>query len=405
MKLNKIEVLVFFSILYMASVVSLFAAVSSVPDLYEEDRARVSRIEGLREDDPVNVLSIDGGGVRGIIPAVFLQKLEKETGKKVHELFDLTAGTSTGAILSLGLNTEKIGGGFRSSTDMVRIYKQLSKEIFPPTKIYLKPIYFLPSSLWWGSEYSEKPLERELNNTFGDIELRSLIVPTVVTSVNLQDNTLKLFRSYRATWKDEENFFVRDVARATSAAPTFFPMKKIRHVVDNKVPRARAPRVECPDIKKELSLVDGGMAANNPSIIALSEAYNLFGKRPVNLISLSTGNKATNHHKPREYAYVRRAKPTIETLFDSQSDTVHSTLDNLSQSGSIGLKYIRIKMPLEETYMDMDNAHNVDILSDEADKWFSPAGAGDGLSNLDYVTKTLTDTLSLRSSGAVATRV
>ena len=344
------------------------------PD-YENDRKFIKKID----EGPVNVLSIDGGGVRGIIPAAFLEKLEQKTQRPVSELFDLTVGTSTGAILSLGLTTPKSGtlNEFRTANEMVDIYKQLSSEIFPSYRFgtYYAGLW-IPSLFWWGSEYSEKPLENKLSSVLGsETKLSSLPVPTAVTSVDVEHNTVKLFRSYRANWKDGEDFYIKDVARATSAAPTFFPMKKVNPV--NK--------------KDTISLVDGGLAANNPSIIALSEAYNLFGKRQVNLISLGTGNSGTVHQTV-EVSYVRRANPTIGMLFDAQSHTVDRTLDDLSQSIP-EIKYCRVQITLEENLMSMDCASNVERIYSRAKHCFE----NDAKSKIEDISNILVGTLNSRN--------
>ena len=97
------------------------------PD-YINDRKHVKQIN---ENSAVNVLSIDGGGVRGIIPARVLEQLESKTGRPINELFDLIVGTSTGAILSLGLSTPNGNNTIRTSYEMANIYKDLAKDIFP----------------------------------------------------------------------------------------------------------------------------------------------------------------------------------------------------------------------------------------------------------------------------------
>lgn len=344
----------------------------SIKKDFEIDREKISNFMITRKIDvnnsPVNILSIDGGGVRGIIPAVFLQRLQTrldehfgvEKNNRVHsvrDLFDMTVGTSTGAILSLGLTTERSQPvrSFRGIEDMVELYRTLSAEIFPPTNPWLKPLYFLPSNFWWGSEYSEEPLENRLKTELEDMQLQYLTIPSVVTSVNANDNSLKLFRSYRAIWRPEENFLVRDIVRSTTAAPTYFPMKKISPIGNNN---------------KVFSLVDGGMAANNPSLIALAEAYNLFGSNRINLISLGTGNSVGSFNfEPKEVAYVRRANPTIQMLFSAQSSTTHQTISNLSQAAK-QINYQRVQVTLPDNLMAMDCASNIESLINFSDTAF-----------------------------------
>src|SRR5512143_3334889 len=83
--------------------------------------------------DWFRVLSIDGGGIRGIIPAMVLDMMEQETGKSTWELFDLIAGTATGGILSMGLTRPGDGGGaMYSAAQLVELYEQHGKRIFTP---------------------------------------------------------------------------------------------------------------------------------------------------------------------------------------------------------------------------------------------------------------------------------
>jgi len=77
--------------------------------------------------------------------------------------------------------------------------------------------------VWWGSEYSPDPLMLKLKELMGDTPISSARIPIVITSVNSEKNKLRLFGSYRAQSDPQENFLMRDVARATSAVPTYFP--------------------------------------------------------------------------------------------------------------------------------------------------------------------------------------
>lgn len=115
-------------------------------DDYIKDRRKIV----TNFDGPVNILSIDGGGIRGIIPAVFLEKLEAEVKCNTKNIFDLTVGTSTGAILSLGLTTEdpEHKSQYRTAKEMIGIYEDLSRVIFPQTSWWQKPLYAIPSTFW-----------------------------------------------------------------------------------------------------------------------------------------------------------------------------------------------------------------------------------------------------------------
>jgi predicted acylesterase/phospholipase RssA len=330
---------------------------------YQRDRkvmVKFMEIRNIKGNMPINVLAIDGGGVRGGVPGEFLKKVEEETGHSVHELFDLVVGTSTGAILSLGLVTpikdnaeEDASPKFRTAREMVEIYKKLAEKIFPSPG-WFQPLLAIPATFWWGSQYPAEPLEEELEVIFGNKALSELPIPTVLTGVSAVDDSPHLFRSYRAVWDETQNFFLKDVTRASSAAPAILPMKHMKPVNGNG---------------PTMSFIDGGLAANNPSGVALSEAYNLFGPRPVNLISLGTGSAATVR-EPKEVAYVNRAAPTIITLFAAQSHLAHQTIEGLDHSLGALITYHRVQITLPESLMPMDCAANVEALCSTAARCF-----------------------------------
>ena len=320
-----------------------------IDNVTERDREETYHLFPWYRDhhrEPINVLSIDGGGIRGIIPAVFLEQLEHDIGTPICEIFDLVAGTSTGAILSMGLLTPMGDTNrHRSAREMVGIYKTLSATIFPPKS---NGIFSGFTDLFSRYKYDPIPLENSLVNYFGNQRLSDVVVPTVITSVDANFNNIRLFRNYRSMWNRHENFFVRDVLRSTSAAPTYFPMSTIYSTGPNR---------------QQFQLVDGGMAANNPSVIALAEAYRIFGTtRRINLISLGTGKEAQIIN-PIENMYIYRAKPTIDMMFSAQSNATDQVIDDLSEDARRGITYHRFELPIPQNLTPMDLACNVENLS------------------------------------------
>lgn len=303
------------------------------PD-WERDRQAIEdfkKARGIGENSPINVLAIDGGGVRGVIPSEMIAKIEQIAGCRIFELVDLIVATSTGGIISLGLDT-------LAADDVIVMYKELAKKIFP------EPGWF--DSLWWTYKYSEVPLEEQLNVVFGNKELKDLSIPTVITSVDAEYNHPYYFRSYRAAWDPSQNYFVKDAARATSAAPTYFSMKE-------------ATPVNGKDSKK---LVDGGVAANNPAHVALGEAYKIFGVRPVNLISLGTGTSCAVH-EARDVGYIKRVFSLMEMLFDVQLSLPDQLIGGLDDALGDHLTYRRLQISLPDRLIPMDCASNVEELS------------------------------------------
>src|SRR6476646_6047412 len=84
----------------------------------------------------IKVLAIDGGGIRGVIPAMLLTEIEKRTGRAIAELFDVIAGTSTGGILALGLTKHNSSGKpAYSAADLVHLYEAEGQKIFPKSSL------------------------------------------------------------------------------------------------------------------------------------------------------------------------------------------------------------------------------------------------------------------------------
>ena len=197
----------------------------------------------------VRILSIDGGGIRGLIPALVLQEIErrlKEAGKAhaFASIFDLIAGTSSGALIALGLALPKARASSSevqkkgimrepalSMNDIVDFYARRGQEIFPPSL----GRRLRTTVQAFRHKYDGIGFERVLADTFGDAMLGDALTNLLITSFDsntLQPHYLKS-RPYRPEWKDDSNYYMRDAARASSAAPTFFSPAQIAPVPDN----------------------------------------------------------------------------------------------------------------------------------------------------------------------------
>lgn len=220
----------------------------------------------------LRILSINGGGVKGIVPAAILDSISQNTGKQIPELFDFIIGTSIGGILAAAYATPN--NTVSDSREYVKfdsgqvldILKDNAKSIFPPDKARS-----FPASLFY-SKYPRESLDVLLEESFNvdgaNLRLIDTLVPVAVTSQNTVSDEPQIWWSCSKTFS---TYFLKDVTGATSAAPTFFPPKFIR--VQNQT-QARAAncaefnlvsyREEC-----EYKAVDGGLFANSPAILSL----------------------------------------------------------------------------------------------------------------------------------------
>lgn len=268
-------------------------------------------------------LSIDGGGMRGIIPALFLQKIEEETRKRIYELVDFVGGTSIGGILALGLTAPKPNAHEPfSATELVSIFRDRGTRIFPYNSFRgLKQIFT--------NVYRAEGIETVLQGYFGlQHTLRDVRKPVLVTALTTSKTSF-VFESSKARLNPMHNFFLKDVARATSAAPTFFPAAKIRSV----------------DGINGHELVDGGVWCNNPSrlvhdalLVDLKERYGPLAQRTA-IVSLGTG-ESPSECLPAN-AGLCHAGPIVDAMMDSHSHGINQTMQVL-----LGERFYRVQPAL-----------------------------------------------------------
>lgn len=203
------------------------------------------------------ILSIDGGGIKGVFPAAFLATLEDAIGDRIVNYFDLIVGTSTGGIIALGL-----GLGL-SAAEILAFYEQYGPEIFKQYGVLSRLKH------WVFAKYASEPLKNALECTFGDRTLGESKTRLVIPSLNLDTGEAYLYKTAHHP-RLERDYKERavTVALATSAAPTYFPT----HRANGRV-----------------ALVDGGLWANNPTAVGVIEAIATLNWHPKSLRILSLG--------------------------------------------------------------------------------------------------------------------
>jgi uncharacterized protein len=218
---------------------------------------------------PFKILSLDGGGIRGIYTACLLHKIESElcNGSTIGDFFDLVAGTSTGGIIAVGI-------GFSLPTEkIVDLYLRDGGKIFPQKR-------FEQSQKWWSkyfrdaflTKYDHTPLETALFEVFGKQTLGQSKSRLVIPSCMVPKSEIAVFKTdHHEDYKRDHTMAAWEVCRATSAAPTFFA----GHERNGRM------------------FVDGGLWANNPIMVAATEALSCFEIEPsqIQILSIGTGNK------------------------------------------------------------------------------------------------------------------
>ncbi len=266
-------------------------------------------------DGDFRILALDGGGIRGIFTASFLATLEDLSRGRIADHFDLIVGTSTGGIIGLAL-----AFGIPAK-EILDLYVGRGRQIFSrPRKLgmLLRP------------KYESGPLARILREVFGERIINDVLTPVCVTSYELTD-------SYPRIWKDDhaedsldggENLAWK-IALATSSAPIYFP----------------GTTVVTGD-----SHVDGGLFANNPALVGLTEAVKYF-RRPldrIRILSVGAGERAERIPGARASRMgVWHWKTAMyEHMLIAQARIVHEIARRLLAPG----QYDRVNVPLEQPY-------------------------------------------------------
>jgi uncharacterized protein len=267
------------------------------------------------------VLSIDGGGVRGILPAVFLRAFEEYTGKNTSDLFDLAVGTSTGGIIALALTHSRRA---LTAHEMLDVYLSHSGKIFGSPRTALM--------FGFGPRYSNHGLREFGSLLFGEGRLAEAKIPTAVTAYDIVEHRPRVLKSWRAAEDERRDCYLWEAALATSAAPTYFPAVKIG----------------------ERTLIDGGVFANNPSAIALAEARIMWPDDDVLLVSLGTGISTKLGHLPDDvnsWGKVKWVEPLIDCMFDGSSDSI----DYIARALLGSSRYYRFQINMHPELSSMDN--------------------------------------------------
>lgn len=273
---------------------------------------------------PIRVLCVDGGGIRGVIPCKVLEFIEAYTGKRIYELFDLVAGTSTGALLACGLTMPAP----KTAAQMRDIYLKQGNRIF--SRSWSESIWKLGGLT--GPKYGAEGIDAVLREEFGDVRLTECLIPTMATAYEVQVRKPVFFTS----WANGYNL-IRDVCRASSAGPTFFPPASF-----GEVPLP-------PGL-----YIDGGTVCNNPAIVALTEASKFYGVERSQILMLSLGTGADEQALGPEvmkWGQLTWVRPLISILMDGVSTlNAHIMSEVLPKEN-----YLRLQAVVSGSMGDMDN--------------------------------------------------
>lgn len=282
------------------------------------------------------ILSIDGGGIRGIIPAAYLAEIEKRTGKPICTLFDLIAGTSTGGILAAALTVpDSRGRPKNSAKDVYDAYIKNGAEVFRKRFLYkLRTLNGLA-----GPSYSPQALKRMLTEFLGNARLHMTLTDVLITSYDMSSSTPWFFKSAfaRKNRAPADDPLLKHAVLATAAAPTFFPPVTIEG--------------HC--------LIDGGVFASNPALCAYAEVKKMYpSEKDILIVSLGTGVENNNRtcRQIDRWGIMSWAVPITGIMLNSSSATVDYQLRALAGTQN----YTRFQVKLKND-AGMDDASEKNI--------------------------------------------
>lgn len=359
----------------------------------------------------VVILTVDGGGIKGIIPAYFLNELESRLNKSCYELFDMIGGTSTGGIIATGLTSPINGNKPFTAQEVLNIYQNDGSKIFVPQESLIPDCY----AQYYGDDGNGNGIEPYLQQQFGmgtlsaaqanmkTLNGRTKHVFTTSYTINSSGNTIpnpvlgQDYGPYLFNWMDATNAAVDDykvweAARATSAAPTYFP---VGNVGGGQNSNSNA---------QERWVLDGGVMSNNPAIWAVTEAFRTglaTSLSDIVLISLGTGTYAcgaglvTAHQGDPDpdngnWGYMPWITSDLEDL--SGNDNGRGAVVNIITESvqlvsgqqlqaltASGLTYYRLEPPIiqGQTHMDNIDPGNIDSLIATASEYLIDNGTGE----------------------------
>lgn len=282
----------------------------------------------------MRILSVDGGGIRGIISIMILEDIEDRTGKAIHELFDLFCGTSTGGIITAALTASSDGvEPLFSSSDLFDFYTNSMSTIFIQKYKNLRMIKKI-----FGPEFSKQIMIDVLSESFGHLKMGDTLKPLIMPAYDIFNDTPIFFKSRYSKASLSLNAYIKDAVISTSSAPTYFKPHTFEH--DNKI----------------VSCIDGGVFVNNPAMSGIAEACKHYNAKVGDITLLSLGNGFTKRRvlplEANNWGVVKWLRPVVRYMVHGNMETVDYETDSLLRKEN----YLRINPQLDKKYSEMSDA-------------------------------------------------
>ncbi|XP_062102056.1 patatin-like protein 3 [Humulus lupulus] len=325
----------------------------------------------------ITILSIDGGGIRGIIPGVILSHLESQLqlvddnkDARLADYFDVIAGTSTGGLITGMLSAPNANNRpLFAAKDVVPFYLDHSPKIFPQTRGIFADTVNLVKALA-GPKYDGKYLHNLISKNLGGVKLHQALTNVVIPTFDINKLQPVIFSSYQITTSRVLDAPLSDICIGTSAAPTFLPA----HLFTNKDNESGTT--------EQFNLIDGGIAVNNPALVAISEvSRQIIRKNPdfnpdkpmdynrFLVVSIGTGSKRSEQKYDAKMAskwgiiswiFNNGSTPILDFYSEASADMIHYHNSVVFQAFRSEDSYLRID---DDTLKG--DAASVDVATEE----------------------------------------
>jgi uncharacterized protein len=280
-------------------------------------------------NDQFQILSLDGGGIKGLFSAAVMTHLEKDLNAKISDHFDLIVGTSTGGLLAIGL---AIG---MPPQELVHFYVKSGPKIFP-NSMGAKTKHFFKI------KYNADALECSLKDCFGRKTLADCFKRLVIPSYNIGEDDIYLFKTpHHKRLTRDWKIPLWKVAMATSAAPTYFPaFRKLDHI----------------------RLIDGGVWANNPTMVGIVEAISMLNISLSSIKVCSLGTTVEINGRPKkldEGGLWQWKNDAVEVIMRGQSIGAYTQALHLIGKDNI----LRIDPLVPEGLFELDRLSENELLA------------------------------------------
>ncbi len=315
-----------------------------LPCTSHSDAARLYPFQPTTLNRPARLLSLDGGGVRGIITSKIMQHIEERTHQPLCKKFDLISTVSTGTIEGLALTTPACPSSNEpkfSAEDLVNLYRTRAKDIFPQPSMWTKPWKWFRETTY--AEYDPTSLVNVVKEYCGESLLKDALTEVLVLSQEITESNPWYFQRSIARMDPHYATLKKvDVIRCATAAPTYFPPMPMTFG------------------ENAYAFIDAGVAANTPSVTGYIESKHLFNTPDDRCLVVSIGTGICKEKIPytgtTNWGLAKWAPKMIDLMMQSSSELAHKQMCSIFPDISHGKNYFRFQPEISPELNILDNS-------------------------------------------------